>query len=98
MPYSPVGTDLDQSSNVAVNLATKIPLNHIILVDDLANPVDLLVGKLGNLGPRATDDICFVQNLISESGSDPIDPTQSHVRTLIIRYIYASYSDHWVPS
>ena len=91
------GTYLDESSYVAVHLSTKVSFDCVFLVDDLPYAVDLRIGKLRNLRPRNAYDICSIQDADCKGRPYAIDAAEGCICPLVIRYVYASYSDHSFP-
>src|SRR5215470_4738134 len=92
MPQPPVAAEIHQPLDIHGNVTPQIAFHHIVTIDDFANLQDFLIGQLGY--PTLMGNIDLLHDILSVSGSDPMDILQSNNHALVCGYVYTSNSCH----
>jgi hypothetical protein len=95
VPEPAVAANLDEALDVEVNLFSELALNAIVFIDNLAEPVELILGEFIYLGLR-----CYLglsQNLLAQGGAEAIDILQRDPGLLICGYVYSGNAWHLLP-
>ena len=81
-----------QSLDVQGHLAAQVALDLVAPVDDLAQPVDLLVGQVADPGVRV--DVGLGEDLLAGRQTDPEDVGQGDLDALLARDVDAGDTCH----
>src|SRR5436190_3132123 len=95
MAHPAVRADLDQALDVQRDLAAKIALHLVAAVDQLAEPVDLLLGEVADAGIRV--DIRLGQDLLRGRQADSEDVGEGDLDALLARDVDAGNACHRYP-
>ena len=87
-----VRADLDQALDVQGHLAAQVALDLVAPVDDLAQPVDLLLGEVPDPGVRV--DVGLGEDLLAGRQADPVDVGQGDLDPLLARDVDAGDACH----
>src|SRR6266516_6544972 len=71
MSHAPVGADVHQALDVLAHLAPQVALDLVAAVDDLSEPVDLVLGQVARA--RVGRDAGGGQDLACSRGTDAVD-------------------------
>jgi hypothetical protein len=87
MAQAAVRADLDETLDVERDLAPQVPFDLVAAVDQLAEPVDLLLGEVPYPGVRV--DVRLRQDLLARRQTDPEDVGESDLDALLARNVDA---------
>jgi hypothetical protein len=83
MPQTSVAPDVHQALDVHSDFAAQVTLDPHLFVDDLANPVDLVIGQIPHAGVRI--DIRALEQLLAGMEPDAKYIRQRRLDPLIAR-------------
>jgi len=92
MPAATVTADFNEALDVQLNLAPEFTLYPVLLVNNLAEAIDLIFGKLTHLGIRVY--VALGQNLTAQVRANAINILQRYPGVLISWYVHSSNSCH----
>ena len=92
MTHPAVRADLDQPLDVERDLAPQIAFHLVAAVDQLAEPVDLLLGQITDTGVRV--DIRLDEDLLGRWQAKPIDVGQGDLDPLLAGNVDSGNSGH----
>src|SRR5262245_10924908 len=95
MPHAPIGADLDEPLDVQRDLATEVALDLVASVDELAEPVDLLLGEVTD--PRVGVDVRLGQDLLGRRKADAEDVREGDFDPLLAGDVDAGDACHRLP-
>ena len=95
MPIPAVRADLDEPLDVEGHLATQVALDLVAPVDQLAEPVDLLLGEVADAGVRV--DVRLGQDLLARGQAEAIDVGKGDFDALLARNVDAGDPCHRLP-
>ena len=81
MPHAPIALNLDQALDVQVDLAAEIAFDTVFLVDDLAQPVHLVLGQQAHAGIGI--DVAALQDLAAGRRTDAEDVGERRFHPLV---------------
>src|SRR5450755_2425305 len=90
-----VRADLDETLDVQGNFAAQVSLDLVAPVDDLAEPVDLLLGKVAHPGVRV--DVGLGENLLAGRQPEAKDVGEGNLHPLLARDINSGNACHGLP-
>jgi hypothetical protein len=92
-----VGADLDEAADVLVDFPPQVTFGEVLPVNYFPDAVDLSFAKLVHSGRNRRVKVRLGQDFSSYDRPYAVNPAQGHVRSLSVRYIHTSYSDHRKP-
>ena len=95
MAQAAVRADLDETLDVERDLAPQVAFDLVAAVDQLAQPVDLLLGEVPHPGVRV--DVRLGQDLLAGRQTDPEDVGERDLDALLARNVDAGDTGHRLP-
>src|SRR4029079_13867757 len=95
MPHAPIGADLDEPLDVQRDLSPEVTLDLVAPVDELPEPVDLLLGEITD--PRVGVDVRLGQDLLGRRKADPEDVGEGDFHPLLAGDVDAGDACHRLP-
>ena len=95
MAQAAVRADLDEPLDVQRDLAPEVALDLVAPVDELAEPVDLLLGQVAD--PRVGVDVRLGQDLLGGRQADPEDVGEGDLDPLLAGDVDAGDACHRLP-
>jgi hypothetical protein len=92
MPETPVAPDVHQALDIHRDFATQISLDPHLLVDDFANPIDLVIGQIPHA--RVRINVCALEQFLAGMEPDAKDIWQRRLDSLVARKIDTCNSRH----
>jgi hypothetical protein len=87
-----VAADFGKALDIHGNLAAQITLNHVLAIDEFADPRHLSICKIPH--PRFGLNICARQDIIATTSPDAVDVCKAYFNLLVTWYIYTSDTCH----
>jgi hypothetical protein len=91
MALAAVAADVAQARDVLLHLAAQLPLDHVLIVDQVRDPADLVLTELA--GPDRGIDLELPANLAGAVRADAVDARQGHIDPLLVGNIHTC--DTW---
>ena len=92
MADATVAVDLDQALDVLADLLAQLAFDGEVLVDEVADAVDLVVGQVADLGVRG--DAGLGADLLRGGAADAVDVAERHVDLLVARNVDTRDTGH----
>ena len=92
MAHAAVRADLDQALDVERHLAAQVAFHLVSSVDQLAQPVDLLLGQIAH--PCVGVDVALGKDLLSRRKSDAVYVGKRHLDAFFARDVDAGDARH----
>jgi hypothetical protein len=92
VPAATVAADFNEALDVHLDLAPEFTFYFILLVNNLAEAIDLIFSKLIHLGIRIYVELA--QNLAAQVRANAVNILQGYPGMLVSRYVNSSNSCH----
>jgi hypothetical protein len=92
VPVAAVAADFDEALDVHLNLAPEFTLYSVLLVNNLAEAIDLIFSKLAHLGIRI--DVELTQNPAAQMRANTVNILQGYPGVLVSWYVNSGNSCH----
>jgi hypothetical protein len=87
MTHTLIGPNLDFALDVLRDVSTKVAFDLEVLLEEPANPNDLIIGEITNLRPPVYLEV--VAHLMGPGRSDPVKVGKSDFESLLPRKIHS---------
>ena len=92
MSESPVAANVPQPGNVLLHLATQLPFDQELLVEQIGNPRQIVVAQLAGFALQVQAQL--TADLDRRCPADAVQVTQGNVRRLVGRNVDAADTGH----
>jgi hypothetical protein len=91
-----IGSDVDQSADVAVDLAPQVSFDHLLAVDNLANSSQVAFAEIAH--SRVVNNARSLHDIFGLRGADTKDAPQRDFDTLVVWNVDSRDYRHVSPS
>jgi hypothetical protein len=97
VPKPAIGTDLDETADILVNIPAQVAFGEVLPVNDFPDAVNLGLAKLVHSGRYHWIKLGFGQDFGSHHWPYAVDAPEGYVRPLSVWHVNTSNSDHCKP-